>query len=39
VRRLPVNAGGHDLPMQPLQRPAVLHEVDGQPIQQLGMRR
>jgi hypothetical protein len=29
----------HDLAMQVLEAPAVLHEVDGQPVEQLGVGR
>ena len=38
VARLAIGTRGHDQAMQPLHRPAVLDEVGGQPVQQLGMR-
>ena len=36
---LPIRGRHHDQSMQFLDRPAALHELDGQPIEQLGMRR
>ena len=38
-RRLAVGRRVDDQPMQVLEAPAVVHELDGQPVEQLGMRR
>src|SRR5262245_23946865 len=39
LRRLPVYHAHHDQPMELFQRPTTIAEFDGQPVEQLGMRR
>ena len=39
LRRHPVGVRGHDQPVQRLELPAAAHELGGEPVEQLGMRR